>query len=100
MMLEYLQITLIILGIEDLILAPLDPSCVRANVIISGFMLTPVDEKTTKVTYIFQGMKVSSCHIIVDVSGWIPTSIVNQVNSGQVLSIIGIRHILTGSQDP
>jgi len=77
--------------VTDLI--PVDSSCVRATALLSGFRLIPLSnngEVQTRIIYIFQ----------VDVAGWVPTSISNQVNTYQPLGIIGMRKLLTGTSSP
>jgi len=64
--------------------------CVRAKVLLSGFLLQPTKEGHTRVVYIFQ----------VDAAGWVPAAVVNQVQTYQPLGIIGMRKVITGSPQP
>jgi hypothetical protein len=73
-------------SIEDYNYFKPDQRCVLGNLIISGFLLTPIDDFTTHVCYILH----------VDPCGWIPSGIVNDNIKLQPLGIIGIRKELTG----
>ncbi len=44
-------------SVESEVVFPLDSSCVRAKILISGFKIEPVGEGASKVTYMFQGTK-------------------------------------------
>eukprot|EP01118_Nematostelium_gracile_P010754 TRINITY_DN374_c0_g1_i1.p1 TRINITY_DN374_c0_g1~~TRINITY_DN374_c0_g1_i1.p1 ORF type:complete len:211 (+),score=46.02 TRINITY_DN374_c0_g1_i1:17-649(+) len=59
---------------------------VRGNINLCCFLITPISENECKVVYVFQ----------VDVSGWVPTYLVDKVNQYQPLGILGMRKVLTG----
>eukprot|EP01130_Rhizamoeba_saxonica_P013155 TRINITY_DN557_c0_g1_i1.p1 TRINITY_DN557_c0_g1~~TRINITY_DN557_c0_g1_i1.p1 ORF type:complete len:199 (-),score=28.37 TRINITY_DN557_c0_g1_i1:101-697(-) len=58
--------------------------CVRGTILASGFRITPLEEGGCRVTYIIQ----------VDLGGWLPNAVANQVNTYQPLGIIGIRKLV------
>jgi hypothetical protein len=72
-------------SIKDSIHFKHDQSCVQGDVLLSGFLLTPIDMFTTKVTYVLQ---VNPC-------GWIPSNIVNDAIKNHPLALLKIRKILT-----
>eukprot|EP01099_Mayorella_cantabrigiensis_P001431 TRINITY_DN1620_c0_g1_i1.p1 TRINITY_DN1620_c0_g1~~TRINITY_DN1620_c0_g1_i1.p1 ORF type:complete len:223 (-),score=55.39 TRINITY_DN1620_c0_g1_i1:692-1333(-) len=69
---------------------PLDSSCVRGKCHLTGFVLVPQSNGVTQLTY----------YLKVDVNGWVPTSVWNQVSLYQPLGVIGIRKAVTGSPEP
>jgi hypothetical protein len=72
---------------------PPQKGVVRGTVINSGFVIeqNPSDpERSTVIYYAIQ----------LDLAGWIPTSIVNQVLADEPLGLIQFRKLITGKEDP
>jgi len=70
-------------------LIPPTSGFVRANCIISGMLIRPLDDNSCELIYLFE----------IDVGGWLPVSVVTMVNEKQPLSIISIRRNVTGCPD-